>query len=116
MTVILHEDEVPQFEEPVVLRLQHGDDSVHAHFWRIVPVYLAGRPAGSGVGHLPEVGFLVHPRDTFWINADLIHPYVVRLVVVLVHGERQALRWQAEYIREQLVGKVDCVTLEIIAE
>ena len=64
----------------------------------------------------PEVVILAHPRDPAGRYLDLVMPDVVRLVVVKVHRDRQAVGRDLEDLQQQLPRPVDRLALEVVAE
>ena len=120
--VELHEDEVPELGPARALL------GVVGHAVRplgevraAVEVDLRAGPAGTGVGHPPEVlvvaGLDVAPaRHALGRQADLGRPDVPGDVVVLVGRGRQAVGRQAEVPRQEVPGPVDRLALEVVAE
>ena len=118
----LHEHQVPELEPArAVLRMIRNAFGSLAELGAPVVVDLAARPAGTGVGHLPEVVVVarrdVSPADdTIGGQADLIGPDAEGLVVVGVHGHGQAVRVEAQLIGQEFPRPVDRLALEIVAE
>ena len=86
-----------------------------------VEVDLAARPAGTGVGHAPEVLVVAvvdvtpagHPLGR---QADLVAPDPPGDLVVLVGRRRESVARDAEVLRQEVPRPVDRVTLEVVAE
>ena len=66
----------------------------------------------------PKVIRLVHPRDPGHGNPDLFVPNRGRLIVILVDGDRQPFRWNAEplLVGQELPCPRDRFVLEVIAK
>jgi len=114
--VELHEHEVPQFQEPVALGLQRRDDRVDTFFRAQIPMDLAGRAAGAGLRHLPEVGLRAQPGDPPRIHADILGPDGIGFFVALVDGEAQPLDRDFVHLGYQIIGEADRVAFEVVAE
>jgi len=114
----LHEDEVPEFEEPVavagraaVVRIGAGVDP-----GPVVEVDLAARAAGTGVPHGPEVVLLAALHDSLGRHRRLGQPQIGRLVVFLVDRDPQAFLRESQVSHEELPREPDGVPLEVISE
>ena len=85
----------------------------------VVPVIvedLRARPARAGVAHRPEIVACRDADDPLLRQAGDLAPQVERFVVVVIDGDGELLRGQAEVAGQQIPGIFDRVVLEIIAE
>ena len=122
VAVELHEHEVPDLDVAVALGLGRSGRAA-PDLGPVVVEDLRARPAGTGVGHLPEVvarvlGALVvaDAHAALRRDADLLRPEVVGLVVVDVDGRPQLLGRQPVDLGQQLPRVADRVALEVVAE
>ena len=121
--VELHEDEVPDLEEPPLLReaLELWQRERRRGIARTpleIHVDLGVVAARSGVGHLPEVVLVAKTVDPRVGKARDLAPECARLGVGLVHAHGQAVGMEPEVLarRQELPGERDRVALEVIAE
>src|SRR2546426_12628724 len=93
VTVVLHEDEVPDLDVAVAFRIRRpGRPTGDAR--AVVVEDLAARATRTGVGHLPEVvrlefgaaRLVADAHAALLRNADHLGPQLIRFVVGLVHG------------------------------
>ena len=122
LAIELHEHQVPDLDVAVavlVRRARRATGDVRA----VVVEDLGTRPAGTGVGHLPEVVrgvgrtlVVADAHDPLFGDADHVAPQRVGLVVVVVDGDQQALGRQLPHPGQQLPGPGNGVLLEIVAE
>jgi hypothetical protein len=120
--VVLHEDEVPDFQ-PARAVLGVVWDAVRTlrQVGSPIEVDLAAWAAGTRLGHPPEVvvvaGVDVAPdRHPLGRQADLVAPDRPGDLVVLVGRRRQPLGRDLEIRRQELPRPVDRLALEIVAE
>ena len=116
--LVLHEDQVPDLEEAVLVG---GRTAVASVFGAAVVVDLRARAAGSGHAHVPVVVGQAAVLDPLGRQADLVLPDRVRLVVPVQDGGPQlALREAEPAVRlglgQQLPGVPDRAFLEVVAE
>ena len=76
---------------------------------------LRARAAGAGAV-LPEIIRLAHSLNVRRIEADLLRPDVICLIVLLIDRHMDSLRRHADYLREEFPRPGDRLALEIIAE
>ena len=111
----LHEDEIPDLDEAVAVCVRRAGRTAR----NVVPVIvenLRARPAGAGVAHRPEIVAGRDADDPRLRQAGDLAPQVERLVIVVIDGDGELLRRQAEIARQQVPGEFDRVVLEIVAE
>ena len=125
--VELHEDEVPDLEEPAFLgeplELRLGDDFVRLSAGpplRPLEIHidLTTRPARPRVAHLPEVVLVPQPVDAVVGETGNVPPVPARLVVGMVDGHPEPLGGDAKPLGAgyELPGVRDRVPLEVVAE
>ena len=115
---VLHEDQVPYLQVPVLVRLRPALDAV---LGAAVVVDLRARAARARDAHVPVVVLEAAALDPGLGHADLVPPDRVGLVVAVQHGGPQLLLGEAEAavllrLGEQLPGPADRVFLEVVAE
>ncbi len=71
------------------------------------------RPAGAGIAHLPEV-VLVEPGEALGIDADLVLPDTLGLVIADMDGDPEFLPGQTEHLGEKVPGEVNGIALEVV--
>ena len=116
LAIELHEDEIPDFQEAVVFRLQHRYDVVIAQFGLTIPVDFRCGSAGTGIGHLPKIGIGSHAGDALGVDAQVRDPGVISFVIVLVYGEYQPIGRQLVDFGQHQIGVLDSILLEVIAK
>ena len=135
LPVVLHEHEVPELEEPVLVRslderlerklvaIELGPFTRRAvgkapirRDVRDVDEDLGARSARTGVGHLPEVVLVAESVDARIGKAGDLPPQLARFVVAVVHGDAQVFRVEPELGRDELPREPDRVALEVVAE
>ena len=113
--LILHEDEVPEFKEPVAVLFggprRPAPDVVAA----IDEDFRAGA-AGAGVAHHPEVIVRRNADDPRIRQAGDLLPEAVRLIVIVVDCDEEFVLGQVEVARDQGPRMLDRQLLEIVAE
>ena len=135
LPVELHEDEVPDLEEPPRLgaldervgrelaaiqlrplaRRAVGEAEVGREV-REVDVDLRARTARARVGHLPEVVLRPEPVDPRVRHAGDLAPERARLVVLVEDRDAQVLRGHLQLLGDELPREADRVALEVVAE
>ena len=116
--LVLHEDQVPYLEEPVLVGLGAAVPPV---LGPAVVVDLRARAARSRHAHVPVVVRQAAALDAALRQADLVPPDRVRLVVAVQHGRPQLVLGEAEAavplgLGQQLPGERDRAFLEVVAE
>ena len=97
--VELHENEVPELDEPVAPLLDQRERIARLDRGAEVVVELGAGAAGPGIAHGPEVVLLAVAEDPVLRNAHFAGPEPVGLVVVEVDRRIEPLRGQAEDAR-----------------
>ena len=116
--LVLHEDEVPDFDVPGLVGQRAALDAVGR---AAVVVDLGAGTGGAGLAGGPVVVRLAHPLDPLGRDAGVLEPEFLGLVVLFVDGDPEALRRQAvaavvDAGGEQFPGELDGVFLEVVAE
>ena len=113
--LVLHEDEVPELQEPVAVLVRAAGRAAGERVALVVEDLRAG-PARPGLAHRPEI---VRRRDADDLRlgqaGDLL-PESEGLVVVVVDGDEKLLDRQLEGLGDQVPGELDRHVLEVIAE
>ena len=115
---VLHEDEVPDLDVPVVVGGRAAVDAVRG---TAVEEDLRARPGRSRQSGAPVVRVLVEALDALLGQPGDPPPQVERLVVVLVDGDPEVLRVEPESAvglrgRQQLPRVGDRALFEVVAE
>ena len=113
--LILHEDEVPDFDEPVAILVRRSGRSAR-NVRAVIEEDLAARTAGPRVAHGPEIVIGRDADDAVFRQARNLAPQVVGLVVRVVDCDQQLVLGQAVFARHQFPCMVDGAFLEIVAE
>ena len=111
----LHEDEVPDFYEPIAVFVGASGRAA-GDLAAVVVENLAARAARTGVAHGPEVVLLPHAREPALVDTDFVEPDRGGLVVVPEDRAKKPVRRQAEHFGHELPGIVDRLALEVVAE
>ena len=118
--VELHEHQVPELQ-----KLARLAPSLEFRLGRHRPPLLTGPHvvvdlrAGTTrtrVGHLPEVVLVPQPVDPLRRDPGHLGPQPRRLVVGVVHGDKEPVRIETHLDREKLPRVPDRVALEVVAE
>ena len=113
--LVLHEDEVPDLDEPVAILVGRSRRAAPDLVAVIVEDFRA-RAARAGVTHHPEI---VVGRDADNLRlrqARNLFPVAGRLVIVVIDGDHQLFLRQAVVARQQGPGMLDRLLLEIVPE
>jgi hypothetical protein len=115
---ILHEDEVPDLDVAVVVRRRSPVDAVRGP---AVEEDLRAGTGRTGLTRRPVVGVLAQSLDAVVGKPGDASPDLARLVVVLVDGDPEVLRFEPQaavgFARcQELPGEGDRLFLEIVAE
>ena len=94
--VVLHEHEVPELDVPILVG---GRAAVDPERRTQVPEDLRVRPAGSGVGHAPEVRRVTETLDALGREPDVVPPDLLGLVIGLVDRDPQPIGVETEHLR-----------------
>jgi len=114
--VVLHEDEVPDFKEPVAVA--GADTAIRAAGHGLAPVVHDFRTgaARAGIAHGPEIVLLAEAVDAVRGQSGHLLPQAEGLVVILVDRGVQTRLVQADHFGEKRPGETDGVFLEVVAE
>ena len=111
----LHEDEVPDLDEPVAVLVGAAGRPAPDMVAVIVEDFRAGA-AGAGRTHHPEVVVRRNADDPLVRQAGGLLPDLRRLVIGVVDRDQQAVLRNPELLGDQVPGEGDRVVLEIVAE
>ena len=115
LLVVLHEDQVPDLDEPVALGLGGARRTARDVRAMVVEDFRA-RAAGAELAHLPEIVGAGDAQDPALGQPRDLLPQIERLVVVDEDSDRQPIDRQAELFGDEVPGKLDGAVLEVIAE
>ena len=111
----LHEDKVPDLDEPVAIFIRRT--------WRttrnvitVVIENLGTGTAGPGIAHRPEIIRSGDANDPVVGEPGNLLPMIGRLVILVIDGDKQLVLVQAEFPGHKVPGQLDGVFLEIVAE
>src|SRR5699024_6897072 len=107
--------EVPDFDVAVAIFLRRAGRSA-GDFRPVIVEDFRAWAAGAGIAHLPEVVLGTDARKTLLGNADFIKPDRCGFIVLLVYRDPEFFLGQAELFSQEVPGKVDGLTLEIVTE
>ena len=113
--LVLHEDEVPDLDEPVAIGVGRAGRAA-GNVVAVVVEDLRARTAGAGVAHRPEIVAGGDADDALVGQAGNPLPQIEGFVVVVIDRDGQPLLVQAEIAGQQVPGAFDGVLLEIVAE
>ena len=113
IAVVLHEDEVPDLDEPLLAAV--GRPTVGAVGRALVVVDLRARSTGSGLPHPPEV-VLTEALDPFGRHTDEVTPDGCRLIIAVVDGDPEPVSLEPERLRQQGPCHLDGTFLEVVPE
>ena len=113
--VELHEDEVPDLDEPVAVLVRAARRPARDMVAMVVED-LRARPARPGLAHRPEIVAGGDPENPLLAEAGDLAPQIERLVVVDEDGDQQPVLGHRELARDQRPGEVDRGLLEVVAE
>ncbi len=113
--LVLHEDEVPDLDEPVAVFLRRARGAA-PDMVAVVEEDLRARAAGTGVAHAPEVVVGRDPDDLLVRQTGDFLPQLERFVVVGVDGRQEPVGGKAELLGDQGPRELDRTVLEIVAE
>ena len=111
----LHEDEVPEFEEPVAVLVRRCRAGRPQRLALVVENFRTGT-AGAGVAHRPEIVGRRDADDAAVGEAGDLLPQIEGLIVGVIDGDEQAVVAELEFLGDQLPGELDRVGFEIVAE
>ena len=123
VAVVLHEDEVPDFDVPVAILFRRAGRPAPDVFAMVEKDFRAGA-TGAGITHGPEIVTLVafsarlvaDARESRRIDTDPVEPDLRGLVILFIDGDPELLARQAERVGQELPGVLDGIFLEIVAK
>ena len=122
LTVELHEHVVPDFDEAVAIFIRAAGRTTR-DMRAVVVENLGTRPAGTGIGHLPEVIrrirrtlVVADADDPIRRNTYVLVPDLKGFVVGVIDRHQQAFFGQLPDLGQQLPGPADGVLLEVVAK
>ena len=113
--LVLHEHEIPEFEEAVAILFRRARRSA-PDVIAAIDEDLRARAARTGVAHRPEIVRGRDADDAVVGEAGDLLPEPVRLVVGVVDGDEQLVLLEPVFLRDELPGQLDRALLEIVAE
>ena len=113
--LILHEDEVPELQEPVSILIRAAGRAALQGRALIVEDFRAGA-AGAGLAHGPEIVRRGDADDAVVAEARDFFPQFKGFIVRVIDGDEQAVLVEGEFLGDQLPGEFNGLGLEIIAE
>ena len=113
--LVLHEHEIPDLDVAIAVGIRATGWPTR-NIGTVIVEDLRTRAARPGIAHHPEVVLLAATREARRIDAHLVQPDVGGFVIVLEDRHPQALRRQAEALRQQAPGETDGLALEIGTE
>ena len=111
----LHEDEVPDLDEPVSVLLGAAGWSA-PDFRAVIVEDLGAGAAWAGRAHRPEIVVTGDADDPFLGQAGVFLPDRRRLVIGMEDGHQELIRVEAEFAGQQIPGIGDRRLLEVIPE
>lgn len=113
--LILHEDEVPDFDETVAILFRRTGRSTPDMIAMVVEDFRTGT-AGTGIAHRPEIVAGRNADDAVIGKTGDLLPEIKGLIVGMINRDQQAVAVDAEFLGDQVPGMGDRFFLEIIAE
>ena len=114
--VVLHEDQVPNFQESVAVAIHTAIRLTAAVGITAIQVNLAAGAARSCVAHGPKILFFTQPDHSFVGNTNLFVPQIIGFIVICINRSVEFLRRQAITIGHQVPGKIDCLFFKVVPE
>ncbi len=115
LLVELHENEVPDFDEPVAILIRAAGRASGNAFAMIIEDF-GTRAARTGVTHGPEIVRCADPDDPGILEAGDLFPERCGFIVFGIDRDEEFFRVEREFLGAQLPTECDCVFLEIVAE
>src|SRR5438132_4293335 len=116
VTVILHEDQVPDLQIPVAVAPDRAGRLAAAQHCSLINQDLGTGAARTGVAHLPEIIFLPHPNDPTGRYTDHPFPEAMGLIVLAKHRDPELVLRQPDHACQKVPREPDGVLLEVIPE
>ena len=111
----LHEDQVPDFDEPVAILFGAAGRAAPDRVAMVVEDFGAGA-AGAGRAHHPEVVICGDADDPVIRQARHLFPDLRSLIIGMIDGDQQLVFRDAEVLGQQVPGERNGLFLEIIAK
>ena len=111
----LHEHEIPDLDEAVAVGVGRTRRPA-GNLVAVVVEDFRARPAGTSVAHLPEIVGAGDPDDARIGQPGDLLPQIVGLIVIDIDRRRQLVLGQAEFLGDEVPGKLDGAILEVVAE
>ena len=102
----LHEDQVPDLDEPVAILVRRTGRAARDVVAMIVED-LRARAAGAGIAHRPEIVGGGDADDPVVAKPGDPLPVIRRLVILVIDGDEELLAVQPEFLGHQVPGKLD---------
>ena len=115
VSIVLAEHKVPDLHEAVAVTADTAGGLAAAVLQAAVKVNLRARAAGAGA-MLPEVILLAQTDHVILGDADLLRPDVVSLVILLIHGNIQAVSGDLQLLGQELPCPGNNFLLEVVLE
>ena len=90
--------------------------TTRAVFLAKIVVKLARGPARTDIGHHPEVCLVAHAEDSILGAPDLFDPDVACVLILMMNGDDQSIRIDAELFGDELPSALDRLALEVITK
>ena len=104
--LVLHEDEIPDLDEAVAVRIRRAGRAAGDVLAVIVEDFRAGA-ARAGVAHRPEIVGAGDAEDFAVGQPGDLLPQIEGLVVVEIDGDQQPVLGQPEFLGDQVPGELD---------
>ena len=111
----LHEDKVPDLNEPVAIIVRTAGRAA-GHMVAMVIKYFRTGSARTGIAHRPEIVRCTNADDAAFRQAGNLAPQFEGLVVVGIDSSNQAVSRQVEVFGDEGPGQFDCDILEVVAK
>src|SRR5439155_3796425 len=116
VTVILHEDQVPDLQIPVAVAPDRARRLAAAQRCSLINQDLGTGPARTGVAHLPEIVCLPQPNDPSGRHTDHPFPEAMGLIVLAKHRDPELVLRQPDYACQKVPREPDGVLFEVVSE
>ena len=113
--VVLHEYKVPEFHEPITVRIVEWA-TVGPERRTAVDVNLGTRTTWSGIACLPEIVLVAEALDAFHRNTNLLMPDCFGFIVGFVNSDPQTVTIETEHFGHQIPSPRNGISFEVITE
>ena len=113
--LVLHENQVPDFDKPVAVLIGRAWRAAE-NLFAMIKENLGARAAGPGRPHPPEIVIRGDPDDPVIRQPGDFLPDISRLIVGVVHRHQQFILGNSIFLRQQLPGIGNRLGLEIVAK